>query len=270
MYILVFLREKAYFWGINAINYKFVIMLVKIISHYLETNKRLVIPQLGAFIVKSPLESILFSELLKRDDGVLRALLIESGMSEIEAVGAIDRFVFEVRHALKNDAKYILDEFGIIFFNSAGVISFEYSNEIGSASNSIKVESTEVGNKKIITGDRVEVEIETGSGANVDLCAENKVDNSSDIDAVEPKVRDVALDSDVEKTTKGRVKSAKKRGSNGPVGARRKKKGDKFLVIAIIAIIIAISVIAFGYFIELSEEQQNRSFVETINSVINQ
>lgn len=50
-------------------------MLIPVITQYLETHKRLVIPQLGAFIVKEPGRAVLFSELLKRDDGVLRGLL---------------------------------------------------------------------------------------------------------------------------------------------------------------------------------------------------
>ena len=47
-------------------------MLVQTISQYLGSHKRLVVPQLGTFIVKEPGVSIVFSELLKRDDGVLR------------------------------------------------------------------------------------------------------------------------------------------------------------------------------------------------------
>ena len=50
-------------------------MLVQTISQYLGSHKRLVVPQLGTFIVKEPGVSIVFSELLKRDDGVLCGLL---------------------------------------------------------------------------------------------------------------------------------------------------------------------------------------------------
>ena len=46
-----------------------------LIAEFLRTHKRLVVPQLGAFIVKAPGGEILFSELFKRDDGVLRGLL---------------------------------------------------------------------------------------------------------------------------------------------------------------------------------------------------
>ena len=56
-------------------------MLIPVITQYLETHKRLVIPQLGAFIVKEPGRAVLFSELLKRDAGVLRGLLWGAGAS---------------------------------------------------------------------------------------------------------------------------------------------------------------------------------------------
>ncbi len=80
-------------------------MLIHTISQYLESHKRLVVPQLGTFIVKEPGVSIVFSELLKRDDGTLRRLLIGGGLSELEAAGEIDRFVFEVRHAVEHGAE---------------------------------------------------------------------------------------------------------------------------------------------------------------------
>ena len=60
-------------------------------------------PQLGTFVVKVPEGGVVFSELLKRDDGILRGLLVQQGgMNDLEAAGAIDRFVFEVRHALEH------------------------------------------------------------------------------------------------------------------------------------------------------------------------
>ena len=59
------------------ISSKISIVLIRTISQYLESHKRLVVPQLGTFIVKEPGVSIVFSELLKRDDGTLRRLLID-------------------------------------------------------------------------------------------------------------------------------------------------------------------------------------------------
>ena len=46
-------------------------MVVEVISKYLATNKRLVVPNLGTFIVKKAGEQILFSNLMKGDDGGL-------------------------------------------------------------------------------------------------------------------------------------------------------------------------------------------------------
>lgn len=99
-------------------------MIIKIISKYLEDNKRLVVPNLGAFIVKNAEQKILFSNLMKSDDGVLRALLIEHGVSELEAAGTIDRFVFEVNFRLERDGVCGLDKFGALKLGANGVISF--------------------------------------------------------------------------------------------------------------------------------------------------
>lgn len=59
-------------------------MLIHTLIQYLESHRRLVVPQLGTFIVKEPGRSVVFSELLKRDDGVLRGLLRAGGMGELE------------------------------------------------------------------------------------------------------------------------------------------------------------------------------------------
>ena len=101
-------------------------MLIPVITQYLETHKRLVIPQLGAFIVKEPGRAVLFSELLKRDDGVLRGLLCARGLNELEAAGEIDRFVFEVRHAVEHGLVCPLPGLGEMKGGANGTIAFTY------------------------------------------------------------------------------------------------------------------------------------------------
>lgn len=101
-------------------------MLIPVITQYLETHKRLVIPQLGAFIVKEPGRAVLFSELLKRDDGVLRGLLCARGLNELEAAGEIDRFVFEVRHAVEHGQVCPLPGLGEMKGGANGTIAFTY------------------------------------------------------------------------------------------------------------------------------------------------
>lgn len=102
-------------------------MIVEIIYNYLQANKRLVVPNLGAFIVKQGQageRKVLFSNLIKGDDGVLRALLIEKGVSELEAQGVIDRFVFEVNFRLDNGGVCALEGFGALKRSANGAMSF--------------------------------------------------------------------------------------------------------------------------------------------------
>lgn len=101
-------------------------MIVELISKYLESNKRLVVPNLGAFIVKEAGRVVLFSNLIKGDDGVLRSLLIADGVSELEAAAAIDRFVFEVNFRLESTGECLLSGFGVLKTGVNGTISFSY------------------------------------------------------------------------------------------------------------------------------------------------
>ncbi len=97
--------------------------IVGIIEKHLSANRRLVVPELGAFVVKESGE-VLFSELLKADDGVLRGLLSDAGMGELESDGAVDRFVFEVKYALDNGKRYQLGALGAFMRGADGALRF--------------------------------------------------------------------------------------------------------------------------------------------------
>lgn len=99
-------------------------MVVDTINEYLKSNRRLVIPSFGAFVVKGD-GDIIFSELLKSDDGVLRGLLVAQGMREIEAAGKIDRFIFEIRHALMQGNICPVADLGTFHRTAEGVITFD-------------------------------------------------------------------------------------------------------------------------------------------------
>lgn len=87
-------------------------LITNILVEYLKHNKRIVVPKLGAFIVKQPSGIIRFTDLMRNDDGVLRSLLVAYGLSELEAIGKIDRFVFEIRHALNQGERYVIADLG--------------------------------------------------------------------------------------------------------------------------------------------------------------
>ena len=90
----------------------------------------MIIPNLGAFIGKVPAQTILFSNLLKNDDGVLRSLLVQNGMSEIEAAGVVDRFVFEINYRLQSNGECRLGGFGRLVAGANGAVAFEYAPAI--------------------------------------------------------------------------------------------------------------------------------------------
>lgn len=101
-------------------------LITNILIEYLKHNKRIVVPKLGAFIVKQPSGIIRFTDLMRNDDGVLRSLLVAYGMSELEAIGKIDRFVFEIRHAISRDGKYALPNFGEFCASENNTIVFTH------------------------------------------------------------------------------------------------------------------------------------------------
>jgi nucleoid DNA-binding protein len=104
-------------------------LITNILNEYLKHNKRIVVPKLGTFIVKQSSGIIRFSELMRNDDGVLRSLLVAYGMSELEAIGKIDRFVFEIRHAVGQGNIYTLEGFGEFRPSENNTILFRHNSE---------------------------------------------------------------------------------------------------------------------------------------------
>lgn len=104
-------------------------LITNIIVEYLKYNKRIVVPKLGAFIVKQPSGNIVFSELMRNDDGVLCSLLKAYGLNDLEANGAIDRFVFEVRFTTSKQNSYTAENFGVFTPGPNNTICFKQKRE---------------------------------------------------------------------------------------------------------------------------------------------
>ena len=100
-----------------------------IISKYLKSHKRLIIPQLGVFLVKSSDGSIVFSELMKQDDGILQDLLCREGRSAIEAEGEINRMVFEIRHDIGLNLNHSIEGVGTLCPGPNNTIAFRFDPE---------------------------------------------------------------------------------------------------------------------------------------------
>ena len=198
-------------------------MLVQTISQYLGSHKRLVVPQLGTFIVKEPGVSIVFSELLKRDDGVLRGLLRA-----------------EVRHAAQHGQEFRLDGFGVLHPGPNGTIAFAYEPRPAqpAASDTAAVpagtQTAPVGQKPPKLP-----------------YSEPRVSPSAKMNP-DPSVRGLRYGKPP-KTT-----AAYSYVDRPP----RRRRADRFIWVAVIAAAIAVAAIAFGYLREANDKEAEMQYLE--------
>lgn len=106
-------------------------MICEYITRYLLLNKRLVVPNLGAFVVNPSNGELIFVELLKQDDGVLMRQLMADGLSAVDAMNMIDRFVFEIRHKVESGGTATLNGIGRMSLAEDGLYRFEYDPDAG-------------------------------------------------------------------------------------------------------------------------------------------
>lgn len=236
-------------------------MLISVLTQFLESHKRLVIPQLGAFIVKEPGRSVLFSELLKRDDGVLRGLLRERGMSDLEAAGEIDRLVFEVRHAVERGGEYRLEGFGILKPGPNGTIAFHYEprpartepapEDIPAKTEAGHVSDEETSGSELRNTSRnSRLHSERVAEAVRTAFAEPHVSRSAKMNP-DPSVRGLRYG-----------KPPKNTDAYTYVDRAPRRRADRFIWIAVIAAILALGAIAFGLWHDAREQQAGTEYIE--------
>ena len=214
-------------------------MLIHTLTQYLESHRRLVVPQLGTFIVKEPGRSIVFSELLKRDDGVLRGLLRAEGLGELEAAGEIDRFVFEIRHAVEHGQEYRMEGFGVMKPGPNATIAFAYEPQSAAEP---AAEATAGGKRPPLQPEKVAEAVKTAF-------AEPRVSPSAKMNP-DPSVRGLRYGKPPKSTDAYRY-----------VDRAPRRRADRFIWIAVIAAALAVAAIAFGLWRD-AKEQQAEEYIE--------
>jgi len=219
-------------------------VLTSLLPEYLRSHKRLVVPQLGAFIVKEP-GHVLFSELLKRDDGVLRGLLTARGMNELESAGEIDRFVFEVRHAVERGAEYPVAGFGVMKPGPNGTIAFVCDPQAA-----------------------VSPEAARAAGS-ADAAAAERTAPAASAPAAEKSAPYVSPSAKLnpEPCLKGLRYGKPQKNTDAYTYVDRppRRRGmDRFLLIAIAAALIAAAAIGYGYYREAAEKRAEAAMVEEL------
>lgn len=98
--------------------------MIDYIIEILESNNRLIVPELGAFIVKqrTPLK-IVFNEFLQYNDNMLVETISKKENIDIsEAKNRIDKFTHEIKSILNQGEYYALDKLGDLIKNPSGKI----------------------------------------------------------------------------------------------------------------------------------------------------
>lgn len=231
-------------------------MLTRILPQYLRSHKRLVVPQLGAFLVKEPEGTVFFSELVRRDDGVLRALLVEAGMNELAAAGDIDRFVFEVRHAVERGEEFAVPGLGVLRSGPNGTIAFEHR----------PLPAEEL--PPVIPAPRPQNGHRAPTAAAAAQPAPKKTADAAP--ASEPHIS-VSARMQPEKCVEGLnygrpIKNTK---SFTYVDRPARRRGmDRFVLVAVLALLIALGAIAYGYYHEWQEQRAADRMIEGIERAI--
>lgn len=97
-------------------------MIESIITDYLQSNRRLVIPGLGAFLRKEGGE-VVFVPFLNKDDGVLSGLVRQTyGSSAAEAEEIIEQYTDGVAQALAGRGSYFVTGFGSLQRDANGIL----------------------------------------------------------------------------------------------------------------------------------------------------
>ena len=207
-------------------------IVVNVILNYLQTNRRLVVPAFGAFMVKESGER-LFSELLRADDGVLVSQLRAKGYSEMESAVMIDRFIFEVRHELES--------FGYCRLGELGTLRVEPSTKSLRLYPPVQGEMPKsepyVPQPVVVEKQEVEVEQKIDVAQSATKPAVLPVTPSV---AGSPKQVDDVAASKTASTPRSRAKS--------------RKRFDFVMVVAVIIVLAAVAAIGYGYYVSTLAE----------------
>ncbi len=205
-----------------------------IIAEYLASNRRLVVPNFGAFIAKESGE-VVFSELLRTDDGVLTGLLLEKGLSEMEAAVTIDRYKFNINHELH--------EFGYCQLDELGTLRAEGDDR------HLKLYQLKPLTRSVDTVGEVVAEVDTPHEA-----------ATTTPEVATPAIEEVK----VERESVAKPHSTTKKSSVAP---KRKRGGfDFIIVIAVIIVLGAIAAIGYGVYVSHFATGSNSEMIEALQN----
>lgn len=103
-------------------------MIAKIISEYIKSNRRLILPSLGAFIRKDDTGEVVFVPFLKSDDGVFTSLLVNAlAVSMADAQAMTEEFLLSVKQGVDQKGSFVIEGLGTITRDSNGAYTMQYN-----------------------------------------------------------------------------------------------------------------------------------------------
>lgn len=254
-------------------------MLSKIIIAKLNENHRVVIPGLGVFIMRED-GRVLFSELMRDDDGVLRSALVsEHGLGEIEAARMVERFAADIHHSLDHGMSYRLEGLGALSIDERGLAVFKGREEelrrvaersTRAALDALLADEARAESERRQAAARIAAEaapaepvVKEPAAAVTEQKAEAGADYAEHTDAA---VQPEQPEQPVQPERPERPEPVRR-----PVPRPRPKRrrgADIFLIVAIVIAVIAIGVMVFGFWVASRNEDSSlvRMFIPSAGS----
>lgn len=233
-------------------------MIDKYIAELLKNNTRVIVPDFGAFMVKtspgSAEKQVSFNDFLKYNDGLLvNHIAKQESIVKEEAQKKIKAFVDDIQKELKANKPYKIADLGYLYKDPRGSVRFKVGEEkpegekaapAAQAGTSVKLDEKEKTAPKKEEEPKVEKKDETAAKKTTTGSAEGKTLNEKLSDKKETKTQVKAGAPDAKKTT-GVKQESKPGGSNVPPGkkppvSRQPKKSNNSSVVIVTAAIVVV------------------------------
>ena len=99
-----------------------------IIAQYIATETRLVIPEVGTLIRRKESGEIVFMEILRKSDGVLVGLIVNTlNVSPSKANEIANNYIATIKQQLARSKKFVIDGVGVLLLRGNGSIDFSFN-----------------------------------------------------------------------------------------------------------------------------------------------
>lgn len=99
-----------------------------IIAQYIATETRLVIPEVGTLIRRKESGEIVFMEILRKSDGVLVGLIVNTlDVSPSKANEIANNYIATIKQQLARSKKFVIDGVGVLLLRGNGSIDFSFN-----------------------------------------------------------------------------------------------------------------------------------------------